>query len=53
MSYIRFSNKEINDLHSSPNMTESRRMKQLIKVARKGEKKNAWRVVIGKAEETT
>jgi hypothetical protein len=49
MSSICISNKELNDLYSSPNTMESRRKKQPRKVARKGEKRNAWRVVIGKA----
>jgi hypothetical protein len=53
MSSICISNKELNDVYSSTNMMESRRMKESRKVARKGEKRNAWRVVIGRAEETT
>jgi len=53
MSSICISNKEVNDFYSSPNMIKSRRMKQSGKVASKGEKRNAWRVMIGKAEETT
>jgi hypothetical protein len=53
MRSICISNKELHDLYSSTNMIESRRMKESRKVARKGEKRNAGRVVIGKAEETT
>jgi hypothetical protein len=53
VSSICISYKELNDFYSSPNMIKSRRMKQPRKVASKGEKRNAWRVVTGKAEETT
>jgi hypothetical protein len=53
MCPICVSNKELNNFYSSSNMIEPRRMKQSRKVSRKGEKRNAWRVMIGKDEETT
>jgi hypothetical protein len=46
-------NEELHNLYSSPNtirMTESRRMRWAGHVARMGEKKNAYRILMGKPE---
>jgi hypothetical protein len=46
-------NEELHNLHFSPaiiRMTKSRRMRWAEHVARMGEKKNAYRVLVGKPE---
>jgi hypothetical protein len=46
-------NKELHDLYSSPSIiriTKSRRMRWAGHVARKGEKRNAYRLLVGKPE---
>jgi hypothetical protein len=48
-------NKELHDLYSSPSIfriTKSRRMRWAGHVARMGEKRNAYRLLVGKPEET-
>ena len=47
-------NEELNDLYSSPNIVQvikSRRMRWAGHVARMGEKRNAYRVLVGKLGE--
>jgi hypothetical protein len=47
-------NEELHILHSSPNVirtTKSRRMRLAGHVARMGEKRNAYRILVGKPEE--
>jgi hypothetical protein len=47
-------NEELHDLYSSPNtirMNKSRRMRWTGHVARMGEKRNAYRILVGKPEE--
>jgi hypothetical protein len=47
-------NKELHDLYSSPSIiriTKSRRMRWAGHVARMGEKRNAYRLLVGKPEE--
>jgi hypothetical protein len=47
-------NKELHDLYSSPNIIriiKSRRMRWAGHVARMGEKRNAYRLLVGKPEE--
>jgi hypothetical protein len=49
-------NEEPHNLYSSPSiirMTNSRRMRWAGHVARIGEKRNAYRILVGKPEETT
>jgi hypothetical protein len=51
-------NKELHDLYSSPSIIriiKSRRMRRVGHVARMGEKRNAYRLLVGKArgKETT
>jgi hypothetical protein len=46
-------NKELHDLYSSPSIiriTKSRRMRWASHVARMGEKRNAYRLLVGKPE---
>jgi hypothetical protein len=46
-------NEELNDLYSSPNITrviKSRRMKWAGHVARMGEKRDAYRILVGRPE---
>jgi hypothetical protein len=46
-------NKELHNLYSSPNifrMIKSRRMRWAGHVARMGEKRNAYRILVGKPE---
>jgi hypothetical protein len=46
-------NKELHDLYSSPNiikMIKSRRMRWVGHVARMGEKRNVYRLLVGKPE---
>jgi hypothetical protein len=46
-------NKELHDLHSSPSIIriiKSRRMRWAGHVARMGEKRNAYRLLVGKPE---
>jgi len=50
----RLHNEELNDLYSSPNIVrviKSRRMRWAGHVARIGEKKGVYRVLVGKPEE--
>jgi hypothetical protein len=47
-------NKELHDLYSSPSIIriiKSRRMRWACHVARKGAKRNAYRLLVGKPEE--
>jgi hypothetical protein len=47
-------NNELHDLYSSPSiirMSNSRRMKWMIHIARKGEKRNMYRLVVGKLDQ--
>jgi hypothetical protein len=47
-------NEELHNLYSSPNiirMIKSRRMRRAGHVARRGEKRNAYRILMGKPEE--
>ena len=49
----RFHNEELNDLYSSPNIVrviKSRRMRWAVHVARMGEEKGVYRVLLGKPE---
>jgi len=49
----RLHNEELNDLYSSPNIVrviKSRRMSWARRVARMGEKRGAYRVLVGKPE---
>ena len=49
----RLHNEELNDLYSSPNMVrviKSRRMRWAGHVARMGEERGAYRVLVGKSE---
>jgi hypothetical protein len=46
-------NEELRDLYSSPNIIriiKSRRMRWAVQVARMGEKRNAYRLLVGKPE---
>jgi hypothetical protein len=46
-------NEKLQNLYSSPNiirMTRSRRMRWAVHVAPKGEKRNAYRILVGKPE---
>jgi hypothetical protein len=46
-------NEELHDLYSSPSIIriiKSRRMRWASRVARKGEKRNAYRLLVGKPE---
>jgi hypothetical protein len=50
----KFHNEELHNLYSSPNiirMIKSRRMRWAGHVARVGEKRNAYRILVGKPEE--
>ena len=52
--WIKLHNEELNDLNSSPNIVrviKSRRMRWAGHVARIGERRGAYRVLAGKAEE--
>jgi hypothetical protein len=49
----RLHNEELNDLFSSPNIIrviKSRRMKRAVHVARMGEKRGAYRILVGRPE---
>jgi hypothetical protein len=49
-------NEELNNLYSSPciiRMIKSIRMRLAVHVGRMGEKRNAYRILVGKPEETT
>ena len=51
--WMRLHNEELNDLYSSPNIVwviKSRRMRWVGHVARMGEEKGAYRVLVGKPE---
>jgi hypothetical protein len=51
--FIKLHNKELHDLYSSPSIIrimKSRRMRWAGHVARTGEKRNAYRLLVGKAE---
>ena len=52
--WSRLHNEELNGLHSSPNIVrviKSRRMRWAGHVARMGEERGAYRVLVGKPEE--
>jgi hypothetical protein len=52
----RWHSEELYDLHSSPNITRgiiSRRMKSVVHVARRGQRRGAYRVLVGKPEGKT
>jgi hypothetical protein len=52
----RLHNEELNDLYSSPNIVrvvKSRRMRWAGHVARMGEERGVYRVLVGKRKETT
>jgi hypothetical protein len=53
MKWRKLHNEELRDLYSSPSiirMVKSRRMRWAEHVARKGEKRNAYRLLVGKPE---
>ena len=54
--WSRLHNEELNDLYSSPNIVrviKSRRMRWAVHVARMGEERGVYRVLLGKPEGTT
>jgi hypothetical protein len=46
----KLNNEELHDLYSSPRIIKSRRMRWASHVARMGEKRNVYRLLVGKPE---